>query len=466
MKVTLWNILVSVIFATLVAVISICRDLRSGIIVGLSLIIATIIALYVTQLIIDKKDGKKKSADGKILDSRGRPFSDRGDDREWQFPFLFSFLRGNKLGFWSDLLFLWPAIFFLIAIYNFIFESLGSGPMKMDFLFFTSVHMVTLYLAMYMIYHKRKTPSYNIIKNITIIITLLFGLLLMIRVPLYASYLTDSDYLFQYRIDNIMEHRYRMCHSPYMPEAVYKALKRSFNIPYFPELLDTGNTYQRAIVYGIPIGDTGIIAYEYVGESNSDKRTRFNCLNHGELRNDYLNDNLYFLSLPDGEEICPNRIYPLNNYRGAAIYSSINLPPEFHFIRWFSLPGSMTNKKEFFIFDLSCISNLEGEVKIITIWPNDTEAVFEKQALYQLRRTQTLFDWILAKPYYKYSNDTLAKIELADITDITQKDSLLHNLSYRERKFNYENVKILQTSLDSPGGGCCFLLEYETKKDE
>jgi hypothetical protein len=354
----------------------------------------------------------------------------------------------------------WPAYLLLLALYNFVWETFGY-VLKGEAVIITFIYVFTFYL--YRLIHSKVNPSpvtaklLRIAAKFLIVLLVVLGAPILWRSTLVAYRLSSSEGYFQFRVDSMLEHRYRLYKSPYSPEWLYGALKRVTNRPYHPELLDWTHRYNSIDVFMYHLDKVGVVCYEYSGSSYVDDSTDFFFVNYGEVDHVYPDKQIEFRSVPSDSPI-PSKMYYMNNFKGSAVYGFLKIPSTFHFSHWFCAPGSMDDKYEGFVVDLRTFVHVPDSITMTFI---TDRAIFHK-GIYRLVRQQSLADWVMAKPYYPQSGQA-PETELDIIGNGAVADSIAAAMQFRGRWWKADGLWVSRLTLRMSGGPEIFLLRYKVR---
>jgi len=356
----------------------------------------------------------------------------------------------------------WPLFPLAVAIFNYIREPLGAN-MKGEFLFVSLLYAVSHYLILNLKLKRKNFKSYSTLHRYLSLVTIVILIPLFIKsvITFYNSSTELGN--FEYRIDNILEHQYRVYNSRIIPEWAYKFLKKKFHLPYYPELYDQIRHYDSIKICCYHLDSIGIIKHEYQGKSYSGDSTRFCSINYGEVDSISANKHLTCLSLSDGQEIEPNKQEFLPNYKGSSIFSSYIIPGDFHFVRCFCAPGSMTkgskkNEYEGFVIDLRHITHPPPTIDIDFV----TDRQISNVNIFSLERRHSLVDWQLARPFYPQDESALID-DLHEINDTVQLDSIATDLKRPKHTYYSKKLALFRYTLKSSGKPQIFLLRYMVK---
>jgi len=358
----------------------------------------------------------------------------------------------------------WPFLALGIALYNYGFETLGP-KLKGEFVFVSFLYAFSRYLLLVSIARRRISVWYRRLHMATRLVAI------AIIIPLMFQYLNQLYHSsrelgnFEYRIDNILEHQYRTYNSYMLPGWLYEFLKKSMGRPYYPQLYDQIRRYDFINVYAYHLGKVGIIGYEYKGRfyPAADSTEPFCCINYGEMPVRNPVRHVICRALPDSQEIRPNRLEQLSNFKGSSIFASYDVSRDFHFVRFFCGPGSMTpgqgkNEYEAFVFDFRNLAHPPPMINVFLV----TDRQIYNVNIYGLHRRRTLVDRLLARPFYAQDESTLVT-ELGKDVPGAMIDSIAASLDRNGHVWGAKNLAVYRYGLETCGERQIFLLRYRVK---
>ncbi len=293
---------------------------------------------------------------------------------------------------------------------------------------------------------------------------MLLTVLFLIRLCSALHNVLAPEMNFQYRADNLLDHKYRMYQSPHflLPESIYGGIKTLLGKEFHEEMYDARNTYDQISVWATHMGDSGRVGYEYHGRSAGGKPAKFFHANFGEVANLVLCDPNGYFKLPEKVLMEPGRKIDFKYGRGSAILRILELPSAgFHYVRWFCAPECVTQADEFLAMDFANIEHLPNKVYLTFV---SNEDLYD-EVIYKLERKRNFFDWLFARPLYRQSVETL----IGPIRPICEQDvESLKAVSDGFGRVGYEvdpsGLLCYQFELDTGNEPCIFLLRYRVNK--
>jgi hypothetical protein len=354
----------------------------------------------------------------------------------------------------------WPSLPWAVAFVNYPWEILGAR-LKAEFLAVSFLYVAPHYLFRRLELGGKRAQLYASLRRYMCVIATILLMPLLVNAVINLIHSSKKLGNFEYRIDNILEHEYRIYNSPLLPEPVYKMLKRNLGRPFYPELRDEQRRYDSIKIFAYHLRNTGIITYEYKGKSYlANSTTQFHVMNYGEMDSCSASRQIICLTLPDSQEIKPNKQQFLPGYKWTAVLSSYSIVPDFHFARCFCAkgcmtPGSKEHEYEGFLIDLRPIVHPPLTVDLSFV----TDRQIYNVNVYSLERWQRVGDWLLARPYYAQDERALVA-ELTRIGDREQLDSIRTELSRSKYYPDPRKIRFYRCSLRCSGKPQIFLLRY------